>query len=101
MAAYSIGAYTNDPDQLSKNLRIDRNDIVYFNTTATVGKPACFLAINHKSKEYVLFRVFNVESLPVFVAPLQISKYSVTSSFSHLLFKEEWFIQECVIKQTK
>lgn len=101
MAAYSIGAYTDNPDQLSKQLRIDRNNILYFNTTATVGKPACFLAINHKSKEYVLVCLFNVESLQVFVVPLQISKFSVISSFNLLLLKEEWFIQECVIKQTK
>ena len=51
MSAYSLGAYTHDKKKLASSLDLDEKDIVYFNSVASIGKPACFLAINHKSKE--------------------------------------------------
>jgi hypothetical protein len=52
MSAYSLGAYVSDRDRLADLLCLRPKDIVYFNSEATVGNPSCFLALNHKDKEY-------------------------------------------------
>ena len=62
MSAYSLGAYTHDKKRLASSLDLDEKDIVYFNSVASIGKPACFLAVNHKSKEYH-FMILFVEQL--------------------------------------
>ena len=51
MAAYSLGSYTTGGSELASFLHLHNEDIVYFNAAAEVGKPACFLAVNHESKE--------------------------------------------------
>ena len=74
MSAYSLGAYTADRDRLAAALGLKPQDILYFNAEATVGKPACFLAVNHKSKEYLLPHAFTLESSP----PSEVPKSSWT-----------------------
>lgn len=74
MSAYSLGAYTADRDRLAVALGLAPQDILYFNAEATVGKPACFLAVNHKSKEYLLLLFFTLESSP----PSEALKWSST-----------------------
>ena len=74
MSAYSLGAYTHDKKRLASSLDLDEKDIVYFNSVASIGKPACFLAVNHKSKEYHSMILFKLELLLVFVEQLLILK---------------------------
>ena len=64
MSAYSLGAYTADRDRLATTLGLRPQDILYFNAEATVGKPACFLAVKHQSKESLLSPPFTLESSP-------------------------------------
>ena len=51
MSAYSLGAYTNDRALLAQSLGIPEKSIFYFNSSASVGKPACFLAVDHQRQE--------------------------------------------------
>ena len=74
MSAYSLGAYTHDKKRLASSLDLDEKDIVYFNSVASIGIPACFLAVNHKSKEYHFMILFKLELLLVFVEQLLILK---------------------------
>ena len=52
MSSYALGSYHTDKQSLAHFLSLPEKDILFFNSVASLGKPACFLALNHHSKEY-------------------------------------------------
>lgn len=85
MATYSLASYTTGDSDLASYLHLRNEDIIYFNATAEIGKPACFLAVNHETKEYSLNVRLTVGSLQVFVEQLKRLKYFAILSSSPLL----------------
>ena len=51
MSSYALGSYHTDKQSLAHFLSLPEKDILFFNSVASLGKPACFLALNHHSKE--------------------------------------------------
>lgn len=54
MSSYALGAYHSEKSSLAHLLSLSEKDILFFNSVASVGKPACFLALNHHDNEYLL-----------------------------------------------
>ena len=51
MSSYALGSYHSEKDEVARLLSLPEKDILFFNSVASLGKPACFLALNHHSKE--------------------------------------------------
>ena len=67
MSSYALGSYLTDQTNLATFLGLSEEDVVYFNSRSSIKNPACFLAVNHHSRELDIQFRSSVGLSPVFV----------------------------------